>query len=94
MTGITTAGYSEPWLLWMLAAYVAWTTNYSPFPIEKTWAEGLMLLRLQRLSVLTVYCLDEIAALCEIAHERSLAVHMDGARFANTLVRLDATPAR
>ena len=21
MTGITTAGYSEPWLLWMLAAY-------------------------------------------------------------------------
>ena len=42
----------------------------------------------------TVYRLDEIAALCEIAHERSLAVHMDGARFANALVRLDATPAQ
>ena len=34
------------------------------------------------------------AALCEIAHERSLVVHMDGARFANALVRLSATPAQ
>src|SRR4029077_12208500 len=30
----------------------------------------------------------------EIAHARSLAVHMDGARFANALVRLNATPAQ
>ena len=42
----------------------------------------------------TVYRLDEIAALCEIAHERSLAVHMDGARFANAVVQLGATPAQ
>jgi threonine aldolase len=42
----------------------------------------------------TVYRLGEIAALCEIAHERSLSVHMDGARLANALVRLDATPAQ
>ncbi len=42
----------------------------------------------------TIYRTDEIAALCEIAHERSLAVHMDGARFANALVRLNATPAQ
>jgi threonine aldolase len=42
----------------------------------------------------TVYRPDEIAALCELAHERSLAVHMDGARFANALVRLSATPAQ
>ena len=42
----------------------------------------------------TVYRLDEIAALCAIAHDRSLAVHMDGARFANALVRLEATPAQ
>jgi len=42
----------------------------------------------------TVYRLDEIAALSEIAHERSLAVHMDGARFANAVVRLGATPAQ
>ena len=41
----------------------------------------------------TIYRSDEIAALAEIAHARSLAVHMDGARFANALVRLNATPA-
>jgi threonine aldolase len=42
----------------------------------------------------TIYRTDEIAALCAIAHERALAVHMDGARFANALVRLNATPAQ
>jgi threonine aldolase len=42
----------------------------------------------------TVYRPNEIAALSEIAHECSLAVHMDGARFANALVRLSATPAQ
>jgi len=41
----------------------------------------------------TIYRTDEIATLCEIAHGRSLAVHMDGARFANALVRLNASPA-
>jgi threonine aldolase len=42
----------------------------------------------------TIYRLDEIAALCDIAHEQSLAVHMDGARLANALVRLNTTPAQ
>jgi len=42
----------------------------------------------------TVYRQNEIAALSEVAHERSLAVHMDGARFANALVRLNTTPAQ
>ena len=42
----------------------------------------------------TIYRPNEIAALSEIAHERSLAVHMDGARFADALVRLGATPAQ
>jgi threonine aldolase len=42
----------------------------------------------------TVYRPDEIAALCAIAHERALAVHMDGARLANALVRLEVTPAQ
>jgi threonine aldolase len=41
----------------------------------------------------TIYRTDEIAALAQIARRRSLAVHMDGARFANALVRLNATPA-
>ena len=41
----------------------------------------------------TIYRIAEIAELAEIAHARGLAVHMDGARFANALVRLNATPA-
>jgi threonine aldolase len=48
----------------------------------------------QATEVGTVYRQAEIAALCKIAHQRSLAVHMDGARFANALVRLNATPAQ
>jgi threonine aldolase len=41
----------------------------------------------------TIYRTNEIAALAEIARQRSLAMHIDGARFANALVRLNATPA-
>jgi len=41
----------------------------------------------------TIYGLDEIRALAEIAHEAGLSVHMDGARFANALVALGCTPA-
>ena len=42
----------------------------------------------------TIYRIGEIETLCHIARQRSLAVHMDGARFANALVRLNATPAQ
>ncbi|MGB3500236.1 MAG: low specificity L-threonine aldolase [Mesorhizobium sp.] len=41
----------------------------------------------------TVYALDEIAAVGEIAKRHKLPFHMDGARFANALVALGATPA-
>ncbi len=41
----------------------------------------------------TIYSLAEIAALSRIAREAGLAVHMDGARFANALVALGCTPA-
>jgi len=41
----------------------------------------------------TVYHPDEIAALAEVAHRNGMAVHMDGARFANALVSLGCTPA-
>jgi threonine aldolase len=41
----------------------------------------------------TVYRPEDIRRLADIAHERGLAVHMDGARFANALVRLGVTPA-
>ena len=40
-----------------------------------------------------VYAVGEVAALADIAHEHDLAVHMDGARFANALVSTGATPA-
>jgi threonine aldolase len=41
----------------------------------------------------TVYMPDEVATLTEVAHARRMAVHMDGARFANALVHLGCTPA-
>lgn len=41
----------------------------------------------------TVYSLNEIHALAEIAKAHNLYVHMDGARFANAVVSLDCTPA-
>ncbi len=41
----------------------------------------------------TVYGLDEIDAVSRIAHAHEMAVHMDGARFANALVGLGCTPA-
>jgi threonine aldolase len=40
-----------------------------------------------------IYSLDEIAALCKLAHEHGVATHMDGARFANSLVALGCAPA-
>lgn len=41
----------------------------------------------------TVYALDELRALCDVAHRHGLPVHMDGARFANALMALGCTPA-
>lgn len=40
-----------------------------------------------------VYSVEEIKALCKVAHDNGLSVHMDGARFANALVSLDCHPA-
>ena len=40
----------------------------------------------------TAYRPAELAALCELAHERGLKVHMDGARFANAVAFLDCHP--
>jgi threonine aldolase len=41
----------------------------------------------------TVYRLEEIAAIGKAARQHELAVHMDGARFANALAYLGCTPA-
>ncbi|WP_264210490.1 threonine aldolase family protein [Leisingera thetidis] len=41
----------------------------------------------------TVYSAGELGALCGVARDHRLPVHMDGARFANALVSLGCTPA-
>ncbi|MGV3548593.1 threonine aldolase family protein [Rhizobium sp.] len=41
----------------------------------------------------TIYTLDEIRALTEIARSEGLKVHMDGARFSNAVAALGCTPA-
>jgi len=41
----------------------------------------------------TVYTAAEVAALCAVARDFGLPVHMDGARFANALVAAGCTPA-
>jgi threonine aldolase len=39
----------------------------------------------------TLYSIDEIAALCDTAHRLGIAVHVDGARFANAVAALGGT---
>jgi threonine aldolase len=41
----------------------------------------------------TVYSIDELCALGETARHHQLAMHMDGARFANAVARLGCTPS-
>jgi threonine aldolase len=41
----------------------------------------------------TVYSVNEITAIADIAHSRGMKLHMDGARFANALVSLGCSPA-
>ena len=41
----------------------------------------------------TVYTLDEIKAISAVCKQHNLALHMDGARFANALVHLGCSPA-
>lgn len=47
----------------------------------------------QSTEVGTVYRIDELSTLCEWAHRHGMRVHVDGARFMNALVALDASPA-
>jgi threonine aldolase len=41
----------------------------------------------------TIYRVEEVRALADLAHAHGLAVHMDGARFANAVAETNATPA-
>lgn len=47
----------------------------------------------QATEVGTIYSLEEISSISTIAKAHGLPLHMDGARFANALVALDASPA-
>jgi len=40
-----------------------------------------------------IYTPDEISAICRVAHDHGLKVHMDGARFANAVAALECSPA-
>jgi threonine aldolase len=42
----------------------------------------------------TIYRPDEIRALADIAHVHGMSVHVDGARIANALARMNASPAQ
>ncbi len=41
----------------------------------------------------TLYSVEQIAGLCNIAHEHGICVHMDGARFSNAVAALGCRPA-
>ena len=47
----------------------------------------------QATEVGTVYQIDEIQAISDLAHQHGLRVHMDGARFANAVASLGVAPA-
>jgi threonine aldolase len=42
----------------------------------------------------TIYRVDEIQALADIAHAHDIAVHVDGARLGNAIARMNASPAQ
>jgi len=41
----------------------------------------------------TLYSLDQIKTLCQIAHDRGMITHMDGARLANAVAAMGCSPA-
>jgi threonine aldolase len=47
----------------------------------------------QATEVGTIYTVDEVKALSDVAHRHGMAVHMDGARFANAVASLGVSPA-
>lgn len=64
------------------------------FPLENVHGGQPMAVTLtQATESGTVYSLEEIEAIASITKSHQLPLHMDGARFANALVSLGATPA-
>jgi threonine aldolase len=65
------------------------------FPVGHVHAGQLTAVSLAQVNEAgTVYAIDHLRAISDIAHAHGLAVHMDGARFANALVHLGVTPAQ
>ena len=71
-----------------LAAAIERHTGHRPHAVQ---AAALSLSQASEAG--TIYTAAEIAALAGIAHAHGMKVHMDGARFANALVRLGVSPA-
>lgn len=70
--------------------------------LDKIQCSGLLIPHMQKLGCIsitqatecgTVYSLEELRTLGDIANEHQLPIHMDGARFANSIVKLKCTPA-
>lgn len=55
--------------------------------------QGTMVTITQSTEAGTVYGIEHIQRICEVARAADLPVHMDGARFANALVKLGCSPA-
>jgi len=71
-----------------LAAAIARHTGHRPHAVQ---AKTVSLSQVTEAG--TIYTAAEVRALADIAHAHGLKVHMDGARFANALARLGASPA-
>ncbi|NWG70770.1 MAG: low specificity L-threonine aldolase [Parvularculaceae bacterium] len=73
------------------AAVLAALSGFPERPPHGTPATALSLTQASELG--TVYAPAELHALSELAHARGLAVHLDGARFANAVAALGVSPA-
>jgi threonine aldolase len=71
---------------------LAETFERYPRGLVKTVQPGALSLS-QATEAGTIYRVEEIAALADLAHRAGVSVHMDGARFANALVALKTSPA-
>jgi threonine aldolase len=73
------------------AALAQVLTDFPPGQLHRGQPAAVSLTQASDLGA--VYRLDEVRAVAEVAKSRGLALHMDGARFANALARLQCSPA-
>ena len=57
------------------------------------WMKPCVLSLTQATEAGTLYAIEVVAELCDVAHRHALKVHMDGARFANAVAALGVSPA-